>query len=177
MYQSSRQLHGSKVFTSSGDYLCWVKRVIIDHNNGQVLGFVTSLPHPNNILSIMDVLHWLQDSLFLCEDYDFHSSEDLVRIQKALRNHPDLIGKKVRTESKIPLGVVTDFSLDTTRHLLASITAEKSFLKLFYFDGRIIHQNNILEITPKHIIVRDSVIKIMLNQTIQGKSTQRSPAT
>lgn len=176
MYQSARQLINSKVFDPDGRYVCKIKKVVIDPNNGQVLGFVTSLSRPINILSLMDVADWKQEYILLEDDYEFHEQDEIVRINKALQAHCELFNKAVRTESKQKLGFVTDYTLDIKNHMLMSITVQKRFFRLFYYAGKIIHQKNIVEITPRFVIVKDAMIKIPTAEKIQEKSIEHSPA-
>jgi len=177
MYQSVKQLSGCEVLDPQGHRLCQIKRIILDPNNGQVLGFITTHHHPHSILSIMDVIYWSRDHLKLGQNYEFHDQSEIVRIQSALKEKSELFGKKVKTESEEQLGQITDYSIDLKKHLLASITVQKNFLKLFFSTALIIHYNSILEITPEYVIVRDGTVKMPLAQTLRDKSAERSPAT
>jgi len=177
MYQSVRQLSGCEVLDPHGQSICLIKRIILDPSNGRVLGFITNHPNSQNILSIMDVVYWSSDHLKLGQNYEFYQSDEIIRIQQALASKCELLGKKVKTESEEQLGQITDYSIDLKKHLLASITVQKNFLRMFYFQTLIIHYNSILEITPEYVIVRDGTVKMPLAQTLRDKSTQRSPAT
>jgi len=185
MEVSAKQLDQTKVLDTQGNLLCHLRRAVIDPNSGQILGFSTNRPSAfglpkANIISPHDVISWKKDLLILGQHYEFHQASELVRIDRLLKGRKaDLIGKKVRTENGQKLGHVTDYNLNQNLKILASITCQKNFLNLFHHDSRIIHQKNILEIKPKVIIVRDSIIKLPLTNLVQSTpdkfSLQNSP--
>lgn len=160
MYISAKQVASSKVFDADGHLLGQLARVRVNPDNGQILAFEMSCKGAC-FISPHDVLNWKNEYLLLGQDYEIHHAQDLVRLSECLKNgNTDLIGKKVRTEGGTQLGFVTDYSLDSRHMVLSSITVQKSFLGLFSFDTRLIHQANIVEIRPKIVIVRDSWMKV-----------------
>jgi sporulation protein YlmC with PRC-barrel domain len=175
MYISAKQIAGSKVFDSEGQPVGRLARVILDPDNGQILAFELIKRSPK-YLSPRDLVSWKKNYLILGQNYEIHSGEDLIRLQKVLRSgRVDIIGRKVRTESGTYVGIVTDCSLHTNHYVLASITTQKSFLGLWYYDTRLIHQSQIVEIKPRQIIVRDSLLKLPAQSSPDEFAPQSSP--
>ncbi len=176
MYISSRQIAGSKVFDSEGQPVGRLARVILDPDNGQILAFELIKRDPK-YLSPRDIISWKKNYLILGQHYEIHSGNDLIRLQKVLQSrHVDISGRRVRTESGTYIGRVTDYSLHTTHNVLASITTQKSFWGLWSYDTRLIHQSSILEIKPREIIVRDSLLKLPARQSSPDEfALQNSP--
>lgn len=176
MQVSSRQIGGSKVFDADGRPVGRLARVIIDPDNGSVLAFELDLRGPR-FISPHDLIAWKSGYLTLGQNYDLHSPADLVRLDRVLKVNPaDLVGRKVVTESGTKIGTVTEYSLDTETQVLASLTARKTFLGLWYYDTRLIRQSQIVEIRPRLIIVRDSFLRLPARQNAQGEfDLQKSP--
>lgn len=175
MYIGNRQIKGAKVYDSDGHLIAFLERVLIDPDNGRVLALQAQL-RGDNLISPYDVIAWKQSHLTLGQHYQFHSPEDLVRVAKLLQSKsPDLLGKKVRTENHQSLGEVTAYSINTDHFLLASVTAQKGFW-FWKWSTRLIHYNQIVEITSQEVIVKDSLIKLPLRQNARDKfALQKSP--
>jgi sporulation protein YlmC with PRC-barrel domain len=182
---SAKHLNRTKVYDSQGRLLCHLRQAIIDPNNGQILGFTTNRRSPfgapaAKLISPQDVIKWEKDTLILGHQYEFYQTTDLVRMNRMLKNRKSkILGKNVRTENGQKLGRVTDYALNQNLKILASITCHKKFLRLFYYDRRLIRQKNIVEITPREIIVKDSTVKLPVTNLVQSTpdkfSLQNSP--
>lgn len=175
MYISNKQIKGAKVYDSDGHLIAFLERALIDPDNGQVLALQAQL-HGDNLISPHDILSWKTSHLTLGQQYQFHNREDLVRVDRLLQDkHPDLLGKAVRTETNNFIGYVSAYSINTEHALLASITTQRRFL-FHKWGTRLIHYNQIIEIKPTEIIVRDNLIKIPLKQSTPDKfALQKSP--
>ncbi len=175
MYISYHQIPGSKVYDSDGHLITRLTRLLIDPDNGRILALETTLKGPH-LLSPQDILSWKRHYLTLGQQYEFHSPADLVRVQKLLKfQQPFLIGKKVRTENGTFLGTVQDFSIDTNRFILASISVQKRIF-LWKKQTLLIHQSQIVEIKSEEIIVKDTLVTLPVRQNSLGKfGLRRSP--
>lgn len=176
MYISAKQIAGSKVFDTDGQPVGRLARVILDPDNGQILAFELIKRSPKYI-SPRDIISWKKNYLILGQNYEIHCGDDLIRLQKVLNSRRvDIASRKVLTESGTYIGRVTDYSLHTNHYVLASITTQKSFLGLWYYDTRLIHQSSIVEIKPRRIIVRDSLLKLPARQSSPDEfALQNSP--
>lgn len=169
-----KQFSRIQIISSNQRPVCRIKKPIIDPQNGKVLAFQTTLSQ-TPFLSIQDVATINRDYLQLTPHYDFHPLEDLVRVQKVLEQKIRLLYKKVKTESGEILGRVTNFEIDTDAFVLHNITVQKRHFHLIKGLPRIIHQKNILEITPTFILVKDSTLKLNLLEESQ-KPLSEQPA-
>lgn len=182
---SAKHLGQTKVFDTQGNPLGHLREAVIDPDNGQILGFTTNRRSPfgaptANLISPHDVIKWEKDILILGQRYEFHQNSDLVRVDRLFKSQKaHLLNKKVRTENGQKLGYVTDYNLNQNLKILASITCQKRFLRFFYYGSLIIRQKNIIEITPREIIVKDSTIKLPATNLVQSTpdkfSLQSSP--
>lgn len=162
---SAKQLGQTRVLDTEGNLICYLHKAILDPDNGQILAFIIKRNSFNRskakLLSPYDIMTWKKNILVLNARYEFHQPNDLIRVNQLLQSkRAHLLGKKVYTENGQQLGRVTDYNLNQNLKILSSITAQKNVSHIFYYDKRLIHQKNILEITSQKIIVKDSTLKI-----------------
>jgi len=84
-----------------------------------------------------------------------------------------ILNKPVRTEGGFNLGKCQELMLDLKASMLHSIIIKKQIFPLFPKMTLLIQHKNIIEITKKNIIVKDSLIKLPI--FAQAKKT-KSPA-
>lgn len=95
----------------------------------------------------------------IVDDHDAMTPpEDLVRLKSVLDTQFDLMGKKVVTESRRTIGKVCDFAIDDKSFLINKIYINQNLFKSFSTQQLIVGRTQIIEITDKKIIVKDSSI-------------------
>jgi sporulation protein YlmC with PRC-barrel domain len=149
-----------QVISPTNKHLCRLKRPIIDPQNGKVIAFQTTAKTP--FLTIQDVASLNSEQLQLSQNYEFHPLEDLIRVQNLLQQNIKILYKKVKTESGEYLGRVINFEIDSDALVLHHLNVQKRHFHLIKGLPRLIHQKNILEITPTQITVRDATLKLSL---------------
>lgn len=177
MYISSKQILGAKLYDHDGHFIARIRRVIINPDTGHILAFLLYSGRPN-LISPQDIVSWKQHYLSLSQNYELHYPADLVRLHKLYTNHcTDLLKRRVRTESGFKMGKIIEYSLNTKSFSLASITTQKSFFGLFPGQTFLIHHTAIVDIKPREVIVKDSLLKLPLFQNTPGKFALSSGQT
>lgn len=93
---------------------------------------------------------------FVIDDYDvLVPAEDLVRLKKVLELDFQLINKTVTTKTKKKLGKVVDFALDSETLYVQKIYVGQNILKNLSHGQLSVDRNQIIEITNKHIVIKD----------------------
>lgn len=93
---------------------------------------------------------------FIVNDYSVLTDpQELVRLRDILDLNFDLIGKTVETVSGEKVGKVNDYATETTTMFVQKIYAAQSILKSFTGGSLSIDRTQIVEITPRRIIIND----------------------
>lgn len=80
---------------------------------------------------------------------------ELVRLKDILAYNFELLGKPVITEDKEKLGKVSDYTFDNESFLIKKLYITQSILKDFAGGNFGIDRTQIIEITPRHIVVQN----------------------
>ncbi len=139
-----------------------VRSLIIDPENANFLGFVTSQysGEKEKIVSLKNVKGF-GNGIVMIDDHDSLSDvEDIVEIEKMFSNNPEIIKSKVFTESGQKLGRVIDATINLDTKSIENIYVESGVVLRVLSDQLIIPKNKIIKIEEKKIIVTDSVAKI-----------------
>jgi uncharacterized protein YrrD len=135
-------------------------QAIINPNNLQIEGFycVDSLDRKKQLILLpKDIRDVISAGLIINDHGDLAEREDLVRLNKIINLHFDLIGKRIKTQSKKRLGKVVDFAVDPETMKIQKIYASQSLVKNFMGGTLSIDRSQIVEITNKDIVVQDAV--------------------
>ncbi len=93
---------------------------------------------------------------YIVNDHDVLSDpKDLVRLQEILKLNFELSEKPVFTSAKKRLGRVTDYALDNQTMYIQKLYVGQNLLKSFSGGQLSIDRSQIVEITPRRIIVND----------------------
>jgi len=138
-----------------------VTRVLIDPDNGSLVGFVARPVHQNKDAYIpTNEIKGLGKKLIIVEGLSsLSAADDVVKIDKVLKNEPMIIGSQVYSESGQHLGRVEDATLDMTLAVLKKLYVKPLFLAGILKEQQLIDASQIVKIEEKKIIVRDSKIK------------------
>lgn len=138
-----------------------VTRVLIDPDDGSLVGFVAKPVHQNKDSYIpTSEVKGLGKKLIIVEGLSSLSeADDVIKIDKVLRNEPMIIGSQVYSESGQHLGRVEDATLDMTLAVLKKLYVKPLFLAGILKEQQLIDASQIVKIEEKKIIVRDSKIK------------------
>ena len=92
----------------------------------------------------------------IVDDQDvFTKPEDLLRLQDTLRINFNPLGKHVITNHQRRLGKVGDYAVDMESMYIQKLYVDRSILRSLGTGQLSIDRSQIIEITPKRIVVRD----------------------
>lgn len=138
-----------------------VKAPIINPDNLKIEGFYCEdrFSKQQLVLLYQDIRDLLPQG-FVVDDHDvLVEPEELVRLQKVMNYHFDLIGKPVITMDKQRVGKVSDYATETTTMYVQKIYVSQSLLKSLSTGTLSIDRSQINEITPKKIIINELLKK------------------
>lgn len=132
-------------------------RPIINPNNLKIEGFYCQdhLERRQPILLTQDIRDMIPQG-FVVNDYEVLTDpEELIRLKEVLSIDFNILGKTVVTTSKTRLGKVTDFSTDSQSFYIQKFYVSQPIYKSLNGGQLGIERNQVVEITNKHIIVKD----------------------
>lgn len=170
-------LAGKKVLSlRTGGPLGEVIEPIINPNNLKVEGwFVNDRFHKRRSILLSSEIRDILPQGFVVNDQEALSDpDDLVRLKEILKTHFELIGKHVMTTRKVRLGKVTDFAVEKDQAYIQKLYVMPSGLKSLAGGGNIIDRSQIVEITSRHIVVKETSTPI--TQDLQTQQPAIAPA-
>lgn len=135
-----------------------VKDLVVDPETGKVIAFVVDLRR-NLIITPIDVAEW-HDALKIHHDDAIIDGNEVLRVEEVQRSGIHIIDSRVETRSGVFVGKVHDFSVDGKMMTLHKLYVSKGFLGLVRYDNRIITADQIVEIVPGKVIVKDEMIAV-----------------
>lgn len=155
MHKLYSETIGQPVFTEySKSPVALIQDLVIDPENGKILAFVVKKKY---IIVPMDVEKF-SNGLYISDSDKIIPVDDVLRVQEVLKRGIKIIGNKVVTEkTKVHIGQVADYEIDTTHMVLSSIHAARMFL-FFRLEERIIPFHSIVKINKESIIVKNASV-------------------
>ncbi len=158
MLQLSNSLLNKSVLSlRTGGIIAQISGPIINPDNLKIEGFycIDRFEKKQLILLYQDIRDILSKG-FVVNDHDVLSEpEDLVRLKKVIDLNFDLLGKQVATTAKQKIGKVSDYAVETETMYIQKIYVAQSILKSFTGGALSIDRNQVVEITPRRVIINE----------------------
>ena len=128
-----------------------IRQIVIDPENGRVLGFLVSggIFSKPLALSIVDIKFWDPQGLVTTYEKNLVPPSEIVRIKVVLDKKINLLNLPAQTESGKPLGRVEDFLIDTETECIV-----KYYLRDLLGKSRIMPADKVISI-DKTIVFTD----------------------
>jgi sporulation protein YlmC with PRC-barrel domain len=132
---------------------------VINPNNLKIEGFycVDRYSKKTKILLTSDIRDMSIDSYIVNDNDSLTDTDELVRLKEILDLRFELIGKIVVTTNKKRLGKVIDFATETKSMYIQKIYVGQSVLRSLTGGQLGIDRSQIVEITPRRIIVKPPI--------------------
>ena len=161
---------GTPVLEEGGETtLGLLSGILIHPDTGKVEGFLVHMQgfmgRGDLFCSSDDIVRW-GTRVYLRDADMLAPPEDRIRLQTLLRDPRTVIGQSICTESGIKLGRCSDIQFDTE-----SMHIEWLFPRKFFRWGIALPVADILEITPKAILIRDPLAKARIQQDEQKSAS------
>jgi len=134
---------------------------IINPHNLKIVGWWCNMPgQREDMVLLADEVREIMDKGIAVNDEDaLCDPNDLVRHKEILQIHFSLLDKPVKTKRQ-KLGKISDFSYNDGL-FVQKLYVERSLVKIFAGeDTLVVDRTQIIEVTDKYILVRDSDIKV-----------------
>jgi hypothetical protein len=159
MLKLSSSLLANKAILSLrvGSPIATITAPIINPANLKIEGFYCQdrYNHKELILLYQDIRDILPQG-YVVNDHDVLTEpEELIRLKSILELNFDLIGLPVTTVSKEKVGKISDYATETETMFVQKLYASQSVFKSLTGGTLSIDRTQVVEITPKHIIIND----------------------
>jgi hypothetical protein len=160
MLKMSSSLRNQPVMSlQAGNQIAVAAEPIINPHNLKILGWWCVGASGNRLVLLTeDVREALPAGLAVNDEEDLAEPADLVRHKEILDIQFELIDKQVRTKRQ-KLGKVSDFSYNDGMFVQKLYVARPLHKVFISEDTLIIDRTQILEVTDKYILVRDTEIE------------------
>lgn len=141
----------------TGSSVATAVKPIFNPNNLKIEGFYcTDRFHKDQPILLYQDIREIIPQGFVVNDHDVLTEpHELVRLQDVLKLNFELIGKSVETVSKDKVGKVSDYAVETETMYVQKIYVAQSLIKSFTGGSLSIDRTQIVEITPRRIIIQD----------------------
>lgn len=135
---------------------------IINPNDLKIEGWYCKDHFSNKTLILLagDVRDFVPQGIAVDDHDALTEPDDLIRLKKVLDLEFELRGKQVVTNHKRKLGKVDDYALDPLTMKIQKIYVARPVYKSLTEGQLSIDRTQIIEITPKKIIVRDADVRV-----------------
>jgi len=150
-----------------------IKTLIIDPEKGRLLAVLVAKGNfgPRKFLSILDMIDFNLDTVFVRNSDVLMKREELVRANEILIKKIQILKIKAFTKKGDYLGKVDDVLIDTNTGMIEKFYIGHSFLVNLWSKGIIVPKNKVLKITKDKLIVSNEV-----SEGTKEKATEKALA-
>lgn len=135
---------------------------IVDPRQLKVAAFRVDGPHlttNDSVLYPEDIREFSDIGMIVDSEERLMSTEGLVRLQKIIGMHFELIGTRVEDEQGEKLGKVANYALDPESYYVQQLYVQPPLLKSVTLTALTVHRSQVVSVTTERIVVRGNTIK------------------
>jgi sporulation protein YlmC with PRC-barrel domain len=159
MYVLASQLSSLPVVSlQSGETVATVLRPLIDAGRLDVLAYHCLIPRQEQslILLVRDIREHAVDCLIIDSEEELTQAEDLVRLSAALEQDFSPLGKSAVTDLGRRVGRIEDYTINLDTNQVQKLYVKQSIFQSWHGSSLIVDRSQIVDVTPRQIIVRDT---------------------
>lgn len=144
----------------TGGIVATIQEPIINPNNLRIEGWYVSdkFEHTLLVLKCEDIRDIIDKGVVIDDHEVLVAPEDLLRLKETISLQFNPIGKDVITTNKHKIGRVYEYAIDEKSFYIKKLYASQRFIKSVMGTDSSIDRTQIVEITDRSIIVRDTTI-------------------
>jgi sporulation protein YlmC with PRC-barrel domain len=141
-----------------------VQQPLIDSSNLEVAAYSCLVAgHPTPLfLPVRDIREHAQDCLIIDAEEELTEPDELVRLQPLLKQGFTPIGKVAVTDLGRRVGRVENFTVNLDTNRIQKLYIKQSILQSWLGSSLIVDRTQILDVSAKQIIIRDTTTKAPL---------------
>jgi sporulation protein YlmC with PRC-barrel domain len=165
MYVLASQLQALPVISlQTGETVAMVQQPLIDAANLEIAAYSCQVPgrSASLVLPVRDIREHAQDCLIIDAEEELTEAGELVRLRPLLEQKFTPLGKTAVTDLGRKLGRVEDFTINLDTNRIQKLYIKQSVLQSWLGSSLIVDRTQILDITPKQIVIRDTTTQAPL---------------
>lgn len=161
MYALASKLKSLPIVSlQTGETVGVTKQSLIDPGTLEVVGFLCEdARRTQKVLILRDIRQLAIDCAIIDSEDELTDPEDIVRLQPLIKELFTPIGKPVVTDLGRKLGNVEDYTINLETNRIQKLYIRQSILRSLLGSSLIIDRMQIIDVSPKQIVVRDTHIK------------------
>lgn len=176
MYVLASQLKNLPIISlQTGETVTQVQALIIEMEKLEIVAVACTQmkEYSDPILMVRDIRQIASDCLIIDSEDDIGSGSDVVRLKDPIREAYSPIGSNVVSHMQRPIGKVEDFTINSESLKLQKLYIRQPIWRSWLGSSLIIAREQILDVKPKVIIVKEAIIDAKL--TIQKQIPEARP--
>ena len=174
MYSLASKLSSMPIVSlQTGETVASVTRPVIDNANLEVIAYLCQMPKRRELLTLItsDIRQITADCFIIDSEDELAETEDIVRIRHLLIQNYTPLGKHVVTDLNRQLGRIDDYTINLESHRIQKLYIRPSLLRFWLGSSVIIDRTQIIDVTPRQIVVRDTAVTAPLLPTEPAPET------
>jgi sporulation protein YlmC with PRC-barrel domain len=162
MYALASKIEGLPVISlQTGEAAAWTKRPVIDMTTLEIVAFLCESPRSKHPLILVsgDIRQFANDCLIIDNEEELTEPKDIIRLSSLVNAEYTPLDKPVISDTGRKLGNVEDYSVNLETSRIQKLFVRQSLLRAWLGSNLTIDRTQIIDITPKRIIVRDATLK------------------
>ncbi len=168
MYSLASKLASLPIVSlQTGEAVASVIRAVIDSSNLEVIAYLCEVPKQAELLTLItqDIRQITPDCFIIDSEDELAETGDIVRIRHLLEQNYTPLGKLVVTDLNRHLGRIDDYTINLDSHRIQKLYVRPSLLRFWLGATVIVDRTQIIDVTPRQIVVRDTAVTASLMPT------------
>lgn len=151
---------------------------VINPNNLKIEGWyaVDRFSGKKLVLPVSEVRELTRRGLAVNDHDAMTDPTEMVRLKKVIEIDYQLLGKMIITEKHRKVGKITDFAFEPESMYIQNLYARGRGLRSLASDELVIGRGQIVQITDKAIVVRDTDVSVSFAAKVAERATGRQTA-
>jgi sporulation protein YlmC with PRC-barrel domain len=148
------------VSLQTGSTIAYAHEPVVDHAKLEVVAIQCTIPHQHQPLALLarDIRQLTAEHLVVDSEDELIDPYEVVRLASLIKAHFRLQEKSVISDLGRRLGRISNYAIDLESNRIQKLYVRPSGMQAWLSSELTIDRMQIIDITPKHIIVRDSAM-------------------
>lgn len=173
MYALASKLVGLPILSlQNAETLSHITGLVMEPGNLEVLAIrcqPTAEVRRHPVILMRDVRQFAIDCILIDAAETMDEGDEIVRLTPLLEKPWQPVGLAVVTDLRRKVGHVEDFTVNLDSHRLQKLYVRPPLLRSLIGSSLIIDRNQVIDVTPKEIVVRDTVLSMPATSMLAAK--------